>query len=120
MAGPLQAAALEAWGGRDENIAAGQRAFAHRAKMNGLAATGGWKRNWKGGLSRLSSLVQMKADRQRHHHNGDGGDFPEIAAPLQARQAEGFDDVQAHQKNEQHGQDFLSRITSLPPCDADR
>jgi len=40
----LQAAALEAWGGRDENIAAGQRAFAHRAKMNGLAATGGWKK----------------------------------------------------------------------------
>lgn len=40
----LQAAALEAWGGRDENIAAGQRAFAHRARMNGLAATGGWKK----------------------------------------------------------------------------
>ncbi len=41
----LQAAALEAWGGKDENIAAGQRAFAHRAKMNGLAATGGWKKD---------------------------------------------------------------------------
>ncbi|MBB5702919.1 fructose-bisphosphate aldolase class I [Ochrobactrum daejeonense] len=40
----LQAAALEAWGGKDENVAAGQRAFAHRAKMNGLAATGGWKK----------------------------------------------------------------------------
>ncbi|WP_043062266.1 class I fructose-bisphosphate aldolase [Brucella anthropi] len=41
----LLAAALDAWGGKDENIAAGQRAFAHRAKMNGLAATGGWKKD---------------------------------------------------------------------------
>lgn len=41
----LQAAALDAWGGKDENIAAGQRAFAHRAKMNGLAATGGWEKD---------------------------------------------------------------------------
>ena len=38
----LQAAALKAWGGRTENVAAGQRAFAHRAKMNGLAAIGTW------------------------------------------------------------------------------
>ncbi|MGU3399600.1 class I fructose-bisphosphate aldolase [Brucellaceae bacterium D45D] len=40
----LQADALNAWGGRQENIAAGQRAFAHRARMNGLAAKGGWKK----------------------------------------------------------------------------
>jgi fructose-bisphosphate aldolase class I len=39
----LQAAALQAWGGRIENVAAAQRAFEHRARMNGLAATGGWK-----------------------------------------------------------------------------
>ena len=39
----LQAAALKAWGGKAENVAAGQRAFAHRAKMNSLAATGAWK-----------------------------------------------------------------------------
>lgn len=38
----LQAAALKAWGGKAENEAAGQRAFSHRAKMNGLAATGQW------------------------------------------------------------------------------
>ncbi len=38
----LQAAALKAWGGKSENIAAGQRAFSHRAKMNGLAAAGKW------------------------------------------------------------------------------
>jgi fructose-bisphosphate aldolase class I len=38
----LQAAALKAWGGRPENTAAGQRAFAHRARMNGLAALGKW------------------------------------------------------------------------------
>jgi len=39
----LQAAALKAWGGKSENVAAGQRAFAHRARMNGLASTGKWQ-----------------------------------------------------------------------------
>ncbi|MEE9586754.1 MAG: class I fructose-bisphosphate aldolase [Hyphomicrobiaceae bacterium] len=39
----LQAAALKAWGGRSENVAAAQRAFSHRAKMNGLAAMGQWR-----------------------------------------------------------------------------
>jgi fructose-bisphosphate aldolase class I len=39
----LQAAALKAWGGKTANVAAGQRAFAHRAKMNSLAAAGQWK-----------------------------------------------------------------------------
>lgn len=38
----LQAAALEAWSGKSENVAAGQRAFAHRAHMNSLAAHGKW------------------------------------------------------------------------------
>jgi fructose-bisphosphate aldolase, class I len=38
----LQAAALAAWGGKTENVAAGQRAFTHRAKMNSLAAMGKW------------------------------------------------------------------------------
>ncbi|WP_439543362.1 class I fructose-bisphosphate aldolase [Hyphomicrobium sp.] len=38
----LQAAALNAWGGKTENVAAGQRAFAHRARMNSLAALGKW------------------------------------------------------------------------------
>lgn len=41
----LQAAALAAWGGKPENVAAGQRAFAHRARMNGLAATGTWSQD---------------------------------------------------------------------------
>jgi fructose-bisphosphate aldolase class I len=40
----LQAAALKAWGGRAENVAAGQRAFTHRAKMNSLAALGKWSK----------------------------------------------------------------------------
>ncbi len=39
----LQAAALKTWGGKSENVAAAQSAFTHRAKMNGLAATGKWK-----------------------------------------------------------------------------
>lgn len=38
----LQAAALNAWGGKTENVAAGQRAFDHRARMNALAAAGKW------------------------------------------------------------------------------
>ena len=38
----LQAAAQKAWGGKSENVAAGQRAFSHRAKMNGAAALGKW------------------------------------------------------------------------------
>jgi fructose-bisphosphate aldolase class I len=41
----LQAAALKAWRGKAENVAAGQRAFAHRAKMNGLATLGRWSRD---------------------------------------------------------------------------
>jgi len=40
----LQAAAIKAWGGKPENIAAGQRAFQHRAHMNSLAATGRWSK----------------------------------------------------------------------------
>lgn len=39
----LQAAALSAWGGKSENVAAGQRAFTHRARMNSLAALGKWE-----------------------------------------------------------------------------
>jgi fructose-bisphosphate aldolase, class I len=38
----LQAAAQKAWAGKTENYAAGQRAFSHRAKMNGAAALGKW------------------------------------------------------------------------------
>ncbi|WP_291854424.1 class I fructose-bisphosphate aldolase [Bradyrhizobium sp.] len=39
----LQAAPLKAWSGRPENIAAGQRAFTHRARMNALATKGEWE-----------------------------------------------------------------------------
>jgi fructose-bisphosphate aldolase, class I len=31
------------WAGKSENVAAAQRAFSHRARMNGLAAQGQWK-----------------------------------------------------------------------------
>ncbi len=40
----LQAAPQKAWSGKAENVAAAQRAFAHRARMNGLATLGQWKR----------------------------------------------------------------------------
>jgi len=39
----LQAAPQKAWSGKQENVAAAQGAFAHRAAMNGLAALGKWK-----------------------------------------------------------------------------
>ncbi len=39
----LQHAPQKTWAGKAENVAAAQRAFIHRAKMNGLAALGQWK-----------------------------------------------------------------------------
>ena len=39
----LQAAPQKAWSGKAENLAAGQRAFNHRAQMNSLASKGEWK-----------------------------------------------------------------------------
>src|SRR5947199_6088338 len=39
----LQAAPQKAWSGKNENVAAAQRAFSHRARMNGLATLGQWK-----------------------------------------------------------------------------
>ena len=39
----LQNPALSAWKGQSANVGAAQRAFHHRARMNGLAAQGKWK-----------------------------------------------------------------------------
>lgn len=39
----LQNPALNAWKGQSANVAAAQRAFHHRARMNGLAAQGKWQ-----------------------------------------------------------------------------
>src|SRR6201984_2252190 len=39
----LQAAPQKAWSGKAENVAAGQRAFTHRARMNALASKGEWE-----------------------------------------------------------------------------
>ena len=41
----LQAPALTAWGGDPANVAAGQRALAHRATMNGLARDGAYEKS---------------------------------------------------------------------------
>jgi fructose-bisphosphate aldolase class I len=38
----LQDTALKTWGGKQDNFAAGQKAFAKRARLNGLAATGAY------------------------------------------------------------------------------
>ncbi len=40
----LQATALKAWKGQDKNWKAAQKAFGHRARMNGLAAQGKWRK----------------------------------------------------------------------------
>jgi fructose-bisphosphate aldolase class I len=41
----LQAPVQKTWAGKSENVAAAQRAFSHRAEMNGLAALGQWKKD---------------------------------------------------------------------------
>jgi fructose-bisphosphate aldolase class I len=41
----LQAAPQKAWSGKADNVAAAQRAFTHRAQMNGLASIGQWKQD---------------------------------------------------------------------------
>ena len=41
----LQHAAQHAWRGKPENVPAAQRAFSHRARMNGLASLGQWDRS---------------------------------------------------------------------------
>jgi fructose-bisphosphate aldolase class I len=38
----LQAPSIKAWGGKPENVEAGQRAYYHRAKMNSAAQTGAY------------------------------------------------------------------------------
>ena len=40
----LQAAPQAAWSGKPENVAKAQRAFAHRALMNGSLRRGDWQR----------------------------------------------------------------------------
>jgi fructose-bisphosphate aldolase class I len=38
----LQAPALKAWGGSADQVDAAQQAYLHRARMNGLARSGGY------------------------------------------------------------------------------
>ena len=38
----VQQSALQAWGGEAANADTAQAAFVHRARMNALAAAGGW------------------------------------------------------------------------------
>ncbi|MFQ3452466.1 fructose-bisphosphate aldolase class I [Bradyrhizobium sp. UFLA01-814] len=47
----LQAAPQKAWSGKPDNVPAGQHAFSHRARMNGLASTG----NWEAGLEKQAA-----------------------------------------------------------------
>jgi fructose-bisphosphate aldolase, class I len=43
----LQAAPQKAWRGKPDNVMAAQSAFAHRARMNGLAALGRWSADFE-------------------------------------------------------------------------
>lgn len=47
----LQAAPQKAWSGKKDNVGAAQRAFAHRARMNGLAAQGKWSADMEKGAA---------------------------------------------------------------------
>jgi fructose-bisphosphate aldolase class I len=47
----LQAAPLAAWGGSPDNVPAGQAAFRHRARMNGLATLGEWSADLESGAA---------------------------------------------------------------------
>ncbi|MDB5643362.1 MAG: Fructose-bisphosphate aldolase [Hyphomicrobiales bacterium] len=44
----LQAAPQKAWSGKEANVVAAQKAFSHRAKMNGLASKGEWSKSLEG------------------------------------------------------------------------
>jgi len=44
----LQAGSIKAWAGVDANVAKGQQVYLHRARMNGLAAKGGWTQSAEG------------------------------------------------------------------------
>lgn len=47
----LQASVLKSWQGKPENVAAGQKTFLHRAKMNGLASVGKYDPSMEQGQS---------------------------------------------------------------------
>jgi fructose-bisphosphate aldolase class I len=51
----LQTSALDTWRGKTENVAAAQRAFFHRARMNGLAQLGRWVPDLEAPPARASS-----------------------------------------------------------------
>ena len=65
----LQAAPLKIWSGKPENVAAAQRAFSHRAAMNGLASLGQWKQDLekKAAYDRACSHASHRAAAQLHH-----------------------------------------------------
>jgi fructose-bisphosphate aldolase class I len=44
----LQAAPQKAWAGKEANVVNAQKAFSHRAKMNGLASKGEWSKSLEG------------------------------------------------------------------------
>ena len=59
----------------------------------------------------------MKPDRHRHGEYRKRRDFPEIATLLQTRPAKWLDDVQTHEGQKQHRQDFGHKTPLMVPCD---
>ena len=64
----LQDPALEAWHGRDEYLAAGQRAFCHRAYLNGAAALGRYTNEME---IEATSACQSEPPCRRDWHDED-------------------------------------------------
>ena len=75
----LQAAPQKAWSGKAENVAAAQRAFSHRARMNGLATLGHWKADLEkkaasGGFAGpYDGTLRDLVDRLRQTYSGTFG-----------------------------------------------
>ena len=61
----LQAAPQKTWSGKSENVAAAQRAFGHRAMMNGLATLGQWKADLERKTACGVDANAVPASRQR-------------------------------------------------------
>ena len=64
----LQAPALKAWGGKPENVEAGQHAYYHRAKMNSAARTVCTRRRWSARRTASAKATVARAvDRRRNN-----------------------------------------------------
>ena len=86
----LQAPALKAWGGKAENVEAGQRAYYHRAKMNSAARTGVYAPEMETGGGRRLALRCTRSPSGRTAWPATaapprGAPFPTVSASRSSR-----------------------------------